>query len=898
MPHDNAPLQDPSVVQSLELLLGDKVEANNRTLLEGVAAYYILLGRSLEGLQCLQEAKNLHRKVFDWRGDARVLRRIGQLYQAKGDVTEAVKHWQQSIHSSREADDRKGEAFALELLASLLMAEERYGEAIRAYEETLGIKNTSGDQVGQASTLTQLGQSFSQLGRHQEALRCYRQALRIWKAEHKREEEAHCLQFITATYLSLGRFHDLIRAGGELLELFSELGMQSGRHRILQEMGLACRGVGDYDGATKAFSDALEAARQDNEKEGTIKALVALGRTLRDRAIHQDALRFLHQGEGESKEGSARHLVGWCMTELGIGLEAAGQQDDAKKVLNEAAKLLRTTGENDRGAIATLHLAGMQALSGGLSDAEATLVKAHQMAQGAGESFLLSSIYNFRGTVLWALGRSDEAHRWLQQGLEIMDEPFGAHDALDTRLLGTMVEPFEALVDLELRAGNVAEAWDVAGHAHAHRCVHQAEPLLLSDRTPNAAGPVGHCERILAQIRGSYIRLTETGEPMARKALREQIHEMRSELRKQQAAAEANHPEYSPMRFIRTIPYAEVQRTVEKGTVILDYMVGAHHTYVWAINCDTITPFVFPIGREQATQLTMNLLGALRNQESPETVLEHSKALSDAILGEIFGVLMDAERVLVVPDDVLYQVPFGALTTPDGGFFSHHWDVALVPTLPIWKVCHAKQKHVWRARATRRVLTSEKSDSSGGRRSSRGLLGGGGALTLGAPPTEGDAAVVEITSDQTVQEFEEAARKSVLLHVNVGIDLAEHAPFGTVVPLADGVLNLHDMARTSFAAHLAIFSGTESHMSQGPSGAEWISFFLPLVYGGMPSIIFSRWRVAPEVQQEFAASVFRHLQKGSNKAQSLRYAQIELMRTPQWSHPFNWASFDLFGDWS
>ena len=93
----------------------------------------------------------------------------------------------------------------------------------------------------------------------------------------------------------------------------------------------------------------------------------------------------------------------------------------------------------------------MQALSGGLTDAEGTLVKAHQMAQGAGKSFLLSSIYNFRGTVLWALGRTDEAHRWLQQGLEIMDEPFGTHNALDTRLLGTMVEPFEALVDVELR---------------------------------------------------------------------------------------------------------------------------------------------------------------------------------------------------------------------------------------------------------------------------------------------------------------------------------------------------------------------------------------------------------------------------------------------------------------
>jgi CHAT domain-containing protein len=42
---------------------------------------------------------------------------------------------------------------------------------------------------------------------------------------------------------------------------------------------------------------------------------------------------------------------------------------------------------------------------------------------------------------------------------------------------------------------------------------------------------------------------------------------------------------------------------------------------------------------------------------------------------------------------------------------------------------------------------------------------------------------------------------------------------------------------------------------------------------------------------------YRHLRAGKTKDEALRAAQVELIRTPHFSHPYHWAAFQLAGDW-
>lgn len=44
-------------------------------------------------------------------------------------------------------------------------------------------------------------------------------------------------------------------------------------------------------------------------------------------------------------------------------------------------------------------------------------------------------------------------------------------------------------------------------------------------------------------------------------------------------------------------------------------------------------------------------------------------------------------------------------------------------------------------------------------------------------------------------------------------------------------------------------------------------------------------------------SFYTNLKAGSNKAEALRLAKTEMIKSKKYSHPFYWAGFVLNGDW-
>ena len=42
---------------------------------------------------------------------------------------------------------------------------------------------------------------------------------------------------------------------------------------------------------------------------------------------------------------------------------------------------------------------------------------------------------------------------------------------------------------------------------------------------------------------------------------------------------------------------------------------------------------------------------------------------------------------------------------------------------------------------------------------------------------------------------------------------------------------------------------------------------------------------------------YGYLQQGKSKDEALRAAQVDLIRSPMFSHPYHWAAFQLVGDW-
>jgi CHAT domain-containing protein len=69
---------------------------------------------------------------------------------------------------------------------------------------------------------------------------------------------------------------------------------------------------------------------------------------------------------------------------------------------------------------------------------------------------------------------------------------------------------------------------------------------------------------------------------------------------------------------------------------------------------------------------------------------------------------------------------------------------------------------------------------------------------------------------------------------------------------------------------------------------------------GVPSIVVSQWKVESAGTRELMVNFHRSLISPAkvkvSKSESLRQAALKLMKNPETSHPFYWASFVMVGD--
>ena len=75
-------------------------------------------------------------------------------------------------------------------------------------------------------------------------------------------------------------------------------------------------------------------------------------------------------------------------------------------------------------------------------------------------------------------------------------------------------------------------------------------------------------------------------------------------------------------------------------------------------------------------------------------------------------------------------------------------------------------------------------------------------------------------------------------------------------------------------------------------------------------MVASLWQVPDRATAELMVRFYRYLKEGKTKDEALRAAQIELIRGPvgvrneagrlverDFSAPYRWAAFQVFGDW-
>lgn len=155
--------------------------------------------------------------------------------------------------------------------------------------------------------------------------------------------------------------------------------------------------------------------------------------------------------------------------------------------------------------------------------------------------------------------------------------------------------------------------------------------------------------------------------------------------------------------------------------------------------------------------------------------------------------------------------------------------------------------------------------------------------------------------DVTKTAFIEHSREKDVVHFQ------GHARFDSVNPvdshlqLADGRMSVRNIfSELNLNAELVALTACESGMSEIKTGDEPLGLIPALIYAGSRSVLATLWRVNQKSAAEFTRLFYDKLYNSASKfdkARALREAVAELKECENFSAPYHWAGYVLYGDW-
>ncbi|MFW6085321.1 MAG: CHAT domain-containing tetratricopeptide repeat protein, partial [Gemmatimonadota bacterium] len=778
---------------------------------------------------------------------------------ALGEIESARPHTRQGLTVLRELGDRANEARALVNLAALERDAGNPERAIEHAREALELARTASDTKGEEAALGQLASLYLLQGRHEAALATVDSALRRARGAGLRPEEAANLEILAGLLRQLGhlpralRLYDSAQAINRSLdEKRYETGLD------LYHMAEIQAALGNLDVARTRAREARAIQRETGWTTAELANVLLLAEVAEFAGDPQAADEHLGTARDLASElGLRSSRLDAAMTEARI----ADRRGDGERVLAALGRV-----EDD------LPAAGFAA------ESEAATLKARALAHRDD------------------LAAAESAGR---RAIELIGAVGGelASGLLRSTLAHSRAAAYAGLVDILLRQGRTAEAYEVAISASPGLRRHDdASAGHAADRREDLRRRI---DRLAAEIRATEEATWDPGlvdEPMTRIRAARQEYDRLSATR-----AGATDPARDPAAAFEAIA---VQSALRPGEALLQYLVGDEDAFVFLVTRDDVSVVRLDESPE-ALATRVRLARRLLDSGAAGDATEPLEALHAALLGPLASdeAFTGADRLIVVPHGVLTYLPFAALRDPATG----RW---------------LAEEKVLQHLPTPRVLTR-----AGRRRGAArtGFLADGGAvfapLPVDLPASLTEARAVASALGRGVrldvgERATEAAVRAALATDHV-VHIASHAELNASNPLhseiwlsapeaeasdhaADGRLRVSELLELSIRSPLVFLSGCETGLGTGWSssyapGEDFATLERSLLESGAGGVVATLWRVEDDGAAEFASRFYEHL-GGADPAEALARAQRDLIAGSRHANPYYWAAYRVAGD--
>lgn len=352
----------------------------------------------------------------------------------------------------------------------------------------------------------------------------------------------------------------------------------------------------------------------------------------------------------------------------------------------------------------------------------------------------------------------------------------------------------------------------------------------------------------------------------------------------------------------------ELKNFLETNLTIIDYFIVGENLYAFVINKGEVHSFKF----DWPEELKKQILGFKNGFINDSSELYHNA--SSNIYQKIFKPLesvVTGNNVIIIPDKALWNINFDLLKTDvednlnlENKYLIQKYAISYSysTSLLITAKSNRNTKGQVLAFAYAEDGLSEpqldnmrdgvKENLPGTAREVRSL-----ATTLNGAFYYGNEA--------NEHKFKQIASDYSILHLALHGEVDDQDPDNSKLFFTgkgqndeDNTLHTFELYNMNLNADLAVLSACNTGAGKISDGEGIMSLGKAFQYAGVNSVLLSQWEVSDAVAPVIIEAFYKYLKEGQNKAEALRSAKLDFLRTSNniTSNPYYWGSFFILGN--
>ena len=860
------------------------------------------------------------RVTNDRRSESEALQNIANAFYFLQQFDSAVEFYQQRLTLSKQIRDEDGTAASLLGLATVAYSRAEYTPALASYREALAIyeKRDDGPSIGRA--LVSVGNVEYLQAEYDAAAASYRRALGLLMAGFDREGASFAQSGLGRVFTAQGDLASALDMYGQVLKDARLILVENprARNRVaapLEAIGEIYFRLGNTEQARTNFEEARKFYESDAASIGRISASLGLTELVAGRfdaalAAYVDSRTRFEQAKQPDDVARAWVGIGFCHA-------AREKFDEAMTAYRTAITMFdRNKREEDAGR-AWLGLSMAQSGAGDNTAALASAVKVKAIATSVSSAELTWRAAVRAGEALRKLKKLDDARLEFLRGIEAIDT-IAVAAAVNPEARGQLDDSGSAWSGLALTLADMSNARGAldaieARRAHARRV--QLAPFhrdITRGMTPEEEADEQAIVRDLISVRAQVRAERNLPRPDAARLqrLQEQMNALRSRRDDQQARLYARLPELQQWRALQPVAFDINVPLVTDRALVIEYLVTDDELLTVTVargeDGPDVRALVVPFKRRDlAEQITRAMQPAVLSDAAEWQKL--SSPIATTLLGAIAERLSGRDRCTIVPDDLLWKIPFEALSL-GGSALAARLRVGYATSLAAMTLeAGATGNRQTRPTVSAALFAAPVIPESVRTQMTLAQTGWKApdepstlrATTEDARPY-GDSAAIKASADATEAALRAALDTADVLHLAAPFQASGASPLFSMVVLAgtgdqlqnDGRWEVREWFRGTSHANVAVVADGSSFGSAGVAGAmdaiAWASASL-----GVPMLVVARWPSDGFANDDLFAAFHAALAKGTAPAAAWTSA-VTAARAKN-AAPVAWAGARLIG---